>query len=139
MNLKWPWKEFPMNISTWGKCKKQFEKALSLLEQSLIMGTLTNAEEYKKGLFKFLDEVREPVEPNETITVEGFKNLVPNDSPDRKQVYGNFAMGGEAHKKQCENLKVGDKVFFLKIKPDVKHPDVDTNVDIVMAKVVESK
>lgn len=49
----------------------------------------------------------------ETITIEQFKRLEAADSPDRIQPYGKFGISMKSQKKQCENLKVGDTVFFL--------------------------
>lgn len=136
MDLKWPWKEFPQDIHTWGVCKEDFEKALLLLEQSLMIGMVVDKEEHKKNVFEFLDKVKKPVEPKETITIEEFKNLIPNDSPDRKQASGRFAINGEVHKKQCEDLKVGDKVFFFDIEY-LEESGVDVDITIVQAKLVE--
>lgn len=48
-----------------------------------------------------------------TITIEEFKNLVAADSPDRVEPYGKFGISLKSQTKQCENLKVGDTVFFL--------------------------
>lgn len=49
----------------------------------------------------------------ETITIDKFKKLTPIDSPDRKEACGLFAINEEKHKEQCENVKVGDTVFYL--------------------------
>lgn len=49
----------------------------------------------------------------ETITMDEFKALVPIDSPDREEAFGLFAISEKGHKNQCENLKVGDTVFYL--------------------------
>jgi len=52
----------------------------------------------------------------ETITIEEFKKLGSIPEVDRMESprFGfRFAMNKEVYKKQCENLKVGDTVFFL--------------------------
>lgn len=75
----------------------------------------------------------------ETITIEKFKNLVPIDSPDRKEAFGLFAIKEKVHKKQCGNLKVGDMVFYLDSKDagigEKDIPQVD--LTIVQASVVD--
>lgn len=80
---------------------------------------------------------REQLDKRETITIREFRNLVTNDSPDRKHVYGKFAMPMEAHKKQCENLKIGDKVFFFEMQPNLAHSELEVDIRIVQAEVVE--
>lgn len=76
-------------------------------------------------------------EPKETTTIEEFKNLPCRATPEAIKG-GRLGLGEEGHRKQCENLKVGDKVFFLKTKVDGEVKEgVDLNLELVMAKVVE--
>lgn len=75
----------------------------------------------------------------ETITIKEFKGLIAVDSPSRTEAYGLFAISEKSQKKQCENLKVGDTVFFLDTEDagvgEDNIPQVD--VTIVQAMVEE--
>jgi len=74
-----------------------------------------------------------------TISIEEFRNLIGADSPDRKKPYGKFGLNSVVQKKQCENLKVGDKVFFLDATYTGLSEKGVPQVDIVvtMARIVE--
>lgn len=69
------------------------------------------------------------------ITIEEFKNLIPSNSPDRKSPYGAFAIE-RSHTKQCENLEIGDTVFYLVLSPKLDDPDCVTEGTIVQAEVI---
>jgi len=60
----------------------------------------------------------------EIITIEEFKELVPSEISIRKikELCGDFAM--KNHKKQCEDLVVGGKVQFYRIRYDVIEAEV---------------
>jgi len=82
-------------------------------------------------------EVREV----ETITIEEFKNLVSADSPDRVEPYGKFGISLKSQIKQCENLRVGDTVFFLDATYKGLGDDSVPQVDMVItqATVIDDK
>jgi len=139
MNLKWPWKEFPENQESWNECKRQMEEAIRKLQSCMFLGTFKDVTGLKEGIREFFIKVLESVEVKDTITIDEFKKLVPADSPDRVEPYGKFGISLKSQKKQCENLKVGDTVFFLnatyKGLDDNNVPQVD--IIITQAKVVE--
>lgn len=96
-------------------------KSLLLIVSGFGLGKLINGKKEEKG---------------KSITVKEFRSLISSASPDRKTAYGRFAINEKVQKMMCENLKVGDKVFFFEIGPDLKHPDVKTNVVLTQATVV---
>lgn len=69
-------------------------------------------------MISFLEKVQEPVEPTETISIEEFRNLPCHGTLEVFEK-GGGTIGEEAHKKQCESVKVGDKVFFFERIPDI--------------------
>lgn len=77
----------------------------------------------------------------ETITIDEFKSLVPADSLDRVEPYGKFGISVKSQEKQCENLKVGDAVFYFDTKDTGIGEDGIPQVDITItqARVVEEK
>jgi len=90
----------------------------------------------------------------ETISIEKFRKLhtrvealsEAKASGKKKfmvqDLLGDFALTRETHSKQCENLKVGDIVFFLRGLPPAsfeQNPSVEIHAKIVMARVVEEK
>lgn len=136
MKLKWPWREFPRDEIAWEECQRQMEKVIWKLKSSLFLGTLTDVEKYRSQVLEFLERVEEPVGLTKTITISEFKNLVIRTKS--LDLFGLFAINEKAHKKQCENLKVGDKVFYLEIKNNGivnRIPQID--VIIMQASVVE--
>lgn len=72
----------------------------------------------------------------ETITIKKFKSLVPADSPDRKEAYGLFAISEKSLRKQCENLKVGDTVFYFDTKDNGVGDDGIPQVDITIVQAI---
>lgn len=136
MNLKWPWNEFPKNQETWEKCKEQFEEALMLLLEALWP---IDKKVYIEKIIAFIDKVKESEEPKETITIEEFKNL-PLHITEEAIKGGRIALGEKGHRRQCENLKVGDKVFFFKTEVDGEvREGVELGLELVVAKVVEEE
>jgi len=79
-----------------------------------------------------------------TISIDEFRNLLHVNDPERvekKIFYGNFAIGKEVQEKQCENLKIGDTVFYLRVSPvdtSVRKDGIpEINVVLTQATVVE--
>lgn len=74
----------------------------------------------------------------QTITIDEFRKLVAADSVDRMEPYGRFGISLTSQKKQCENLKVGDTVFFLDATYKGLSTDNIPQVDVILtqAKVV---
>lgn len=72
-----------------------------------------------------------------TITIEEFRNLPTR--PTSMEPFGRFAINEKVQKKQCENLKVGDTVFFMDTKDKGKGDDGIPQIDITLtqAEVVE--
>jgi len=73
----------------------------------------------------------------EKITIDKFRNLVPVDSPDRNQLYGAIALETKKQKKMCENLKVGDVVWYFMVMPKLDDPNDVTEIALTEADVVE--
>lgn len=75
-----------------------------------------------------------------TITIDEFKNLVAADSPERvkssTKISGRFGISLKSQKKQCENLKVGDKVFFLNAIYEGLTADNIPRVDMVVTEAI---
>jgi hypothetical protein len=60
-----------------------------------------------------------------TIKINEFKNLkLSKDDPQRycNSKVGDKFVWGAIHKKQCKNLKVGNKVFYLEVTGIHKNP-----------------
>ena len=75
----------------------------------------------------------------ETITIDKFKKLIPCDTLDKPEAYGDFGMEGEKHSEQCENLRIGDKVKFIRVQQGSSDPEFGGEIVLVEAKVVEEK
>jgi len=78
----------------------------------------------------------------ETITIEEFKELRATPDVSRIGTFGcRFTSGNRTQKKQCENLKVGDTVFFLNAVYEGLGADGKPQLDMTVkqATVVEDK
>lgn len=117
-----------------------YEVAVEKIREELNKMKMREGKEDKPsrtGVSTLLAEATAMKTKAQTITIDEFKKLKPNDSPDRKQAYGNFAISTKAHRNQCENLEVGDKVFYINIQPDLSDPAaVDADINLVEAIVV---
>jgi hypothetical protein len=81
----------------------------------------------------------------ETITIDEFKKLKTREDKDSTQISGLFAISEKAQRGQCENLKVGDTVFYLRSsdagisEEGVPHVDIAIIQAIVVDDVVTFK
>lgn len=74
-----------------------------------------------------------------TISIKEFKNLSTRGAPNRTEAFGRFALNERVQKKQCENLKVDDVVFFMEMEDRGIGEDgrSEINVAIVSATVID--
>jgi len=73
----------------------------------------------------------------DTITIDEFKNLIPCDRTRHR--FGRFGLSYKKHVAQCRNLKLGDSVAFLEVRPDLEYSGPIKNaarIQVKFARVV---